>query len=169
MEHEISILSARSIYEAIDKEKYDVVLIGIDKQGGWHFSDEQIFLEYNATHQLRSFTNKSDQQLALIPGRKVDFLYHLSTREKPNPLMSYFQFYMVPTVRMINPRFFKVIRDSFVGAGILGSAIGMDKEVTKRLLHDAGISIPHFQVVRQIDSNKIDLLQIQAEFGLSFL
>lgn len=42
----------------------------------------------------------------------------------------------------------------------------MDKEVTKRLLHDAGISIPHFQVVRQIDSNKIDLLQIQAEFGL---
>ena len=167
VEHEISILSARSIYEAIDKEKYDVVLIGIDKQGGWHFSDEQIFLEYNATHQLRSFTNKSDQQLALIPGRKVDFLYHLSTREKPKPVDVVF-----PVLHGTNGEdgsiqgFLKLSGIPFVGAGILGSAIGMDKEVTKRLLHDAGISIPHFQVVRQIDSNKIDLLQIQAEFGL---
>jgi len=57
VEHEISILSAQSIYESIDKEKYDVVLIGIDKQGGWHFSDEQIFLEYNASRRLRSINN----------------------------------------------------------------------------------------------------------------
>lgn len=106
VEHEISILSARSIYEAIDKEKYDVVLIGIDKQGGWHFSDEQIFLEYNATHQLRSFTNKSDQQLALIPGRKVDFYTIYQPGKNQNPLMSYFQFYMVPTVRMDQSKVF---------------------------------------------------------------
>ena len=39
----------------------------------------------------------------------------------------------------------------------------------KRLLHDAGISIPHFQVVRQIDSNKIDLLQIQLSSVFLFI
>lgn len=167
VEHEISILSARSIYKAIDKGKYDVVLIGIDKQGGWHFSDEQIFLEYNATRRLESLTNKSDQQLALIPGRKIDFLYQLSTQEKPKPVDVVF-----PVLHGTNGEdgsiqgFLKLSGVPFVGAGILGSAIGMDKEVTKRLLRDAGIPIPHYQVFRQIDSNRIDSLKIQAEFGL---
>ena len=167
VEHEISILSARSIYKAIDKGKYDVVLIGIDKQGGWHFSDEQIFLEYNATRRLESLTNKSDQQLALIPGRKIDFLYQLSTQEQPKPVDVVF-----PVLHGTNGEdgsiqgFLKLSGVPFVGAGILGSAIGMDKEVTKRLLRDAGIPIPHYQVFRQIDSNRIDSLKIQAEFGL---
>lgn len=167
VEHEISILSAQSIYESIDKEKYDVVLIGIDKQGGWHFSDEQIFLEYNASRRLKSLTNKIDQQLALIPGRKVDFLYQLSTQEKTKPVDVVF-----PVLHGTNGEdgsiqgFLKLSGIPFVGAGILGSAIGMDKEVTKRLLRDADIPIPHYQVVRQVDSNRIDPLQIQAEFGL---
>ncbi len=167
VEHEISILSARSIYKAIDKGKYDVVLIGIDKQGGWHFSDEQIFLEYNATRRLESLTNKSDQQLALIPGRKIDFLYQLSTQEQPKPVDVVF-----PVLHGTNGEdgsiqgFLKLSGVPFVGAGILGSAIGMDKEVTKRLLRDAGIPIPHYQVFRQIDSNRIGSLKIQAEFGL---
>jgi len=166
VEHEISILSARSIYEAIDKEKYDVVLIGIDKQGGWHFSNEQIFFGYNATRRLKSFTNESDQ-LAIIPGQKIDFLYHLSTQKKPKPVDVVF-----PVLHGTNGEdgsiqgFLKLSGIPFVGAGILGSAIGMDKEVTKRLLRDAGISIPYFQVVRQNDRNTIEPLQIQAEFGL---
>ena len=34
-EHEISLISARNIFEAMDKKKYDVVAVGIDKQGRW--------------------------------------------------------------------------------------------------------------------------------------
>lgn len=38
-EHEVSLQSAKNIVDAIDKNKYDVVLIGIDKQGKWHIND----------------------------------------------------------------------------------------------------------------------------------
>ena len=38
-EHEISLISARNIVEAMDKTKYDVVAIGIDKQGRWHLDE----------------------------------------------------------------------------------------------------------------------------------
>ena len=36
-EHEVSVVSARSVYAAIDRERYDVVLAGIDQQGRWYF------------------------------------------------------------------------------------------------------------------------------------
>ncbi|MCA1658614.1 MAG: hypothetical protein LC627_04870, partial [Verrucomicrobiaceae bacterium] len=43
-EHEVSLQSARNIVDAIDKNKYEVVLIGIDKQGGWHLDEDSRFL-----------------------------------------------------------------------------------------------------------------------------
>ena len=44
-EHEISIQSARSVYNAIDKDKYEIVLIGIDKCGRWFLNDDSRLLE----------------------------------------------------------------------------------------------------------------------------
>ncbi|MBX9334639.1 D-alanine--D-alanine ligase A, partial [Serratia marcescens] len=38
-EHEVSLQSAKNIVDAIDKEKFDVTLLGIDKQGQWHIND----------------------------------------------------------------------------------------------------------------------------------
>ena len=38
-EHEVSLQSAKSVYEALDKKKYEVVLIGIDKAGGWRLGN----------------------------------------------------------------------------------------------------------------------------------
>src|SRR4026208_924057 len=38
-EHEVSLQSARNIIDAIDNNKYEVVLIGIDKKGGWHLNE----------------------------------------------------------------------------------------------------------------------------------
>jgi len=166
VEHEISILSARSIYQAIDKDRYEVVLIGIDKQGGWHFSDSEIFLESKTTHRLKSFTNENNQ-LALVPGQKVDFLYQISKQKESKPVDVIF-----PVLHGTNGEdgsiqgFLKLSGIPFVGAGILGSAIGMDKEVTKRLLRDAKIPIPNFRVIRQVNRNMVDPLQIYKEFNL---
>ena len=39
-EHEVSVVSARSVYAAIDRNRYDVVLAGIDQQGRWYFGGE---------------------------------------------------------------------------------------------------------------------------------
>ena len=43
-EHEVSLISAKNIISALDKTKYDVLLIGIDKKGQWHLRDESSYL-----------------------------------------------------------------------------------------------------------------------------
>lgn len=43
-EHEVSLQSAKNIIDAIDRDKYHVVLIGVDKQGSWQINDEASFL-----------------------------------------------------------------------------------------------------------------------------
>ena len=43
-EHEVSLQSAKNIIDAIDRNKYEVVLIGIDKKGQWHLNEESRFL-----------------------------------------------------------------------------------------------------------------------------
>ncbi|NHV87688.1 D-alanine--D-alanine ligase A, partial [Escherichia coli] len=43
-EHEVSLQSAKNIVDAIDKEKFDVTLLGIDKQGQWHINDASNYL-----------------------------------------------------------------------------------------------------------------------------
>jgi len=168
VEHEISILSARNIYDAIDKEKYEVVLIGIDKSGGWHFSNDRIFLEGNEPSRLKAFVEESDQ-LALVPGQRADIFLQLSNRKKQKLLDVVF-----PILHGTHGEdgtvqgFLKLAGIPFVGAGVLGSAIGMDKDVTKRLLRDAGVPTPHFRVFRRIDIDSIHPDQIIAEFGLPF-
>ena len=65
-EHEVSLQSAKNIVEAIDKDSYDVVLIGIDKQGRWHLNEASRFL-LNAENPKLIALNKSDKNVALVP------------------------------------------------------------------------------------------------------
>ena len=43
-EHEISLLSAKNVYDAMDRNRFEPVLIGIDKTGKWHLCDDSQFL-----------------------------------------------------------------------------------------------------------------------------
>ena len=65
-EHEISLISARNIVEAMDKNKYEVVAIGIDKQGRWHLDeDARLLLGKSATKvEYRDAQNAA----AVLPG-----------------------------------------------------------------------------------------------------
>ena len=56
-EHEVSLQSAKSIFEAIDKNKYDPVLIGIDKQGRWFLTDAARFLLNAADEAIKRLSN----------------------------------------------------------------------------------------------------------------
>ena len=67
-EHEVSLQSAKNVVEAIDKEKYEVVLIGIDKQGRWYLNDESHFLLNSENPKLISL-NKSNKNVALVTGK----------------------------------------------------------------------------------------------------
>lgn len=68
-EHEVSLQSAKNIVDAIDKEKFDVTLLGIDKQGQWHINDASNYL-LNAENPALIALNRSNKNVALIPGRE---------------------------------------------------------------------------------------------------
>ena len=68
-EHEVSLQSAKNIVDAIDKEKFDVTLLGIDKQGQWHINDASNYL-LNAENPALIALNRSNKNVALIRARK---------------------------------------------------------------------------------------------------
>ena len=67
-EHEVSLISAYNIQAALDREKYDVLLIGIDKNGAWFLGSTPEFLEnVEDVHQVKFNTEK----LALLPQKNL--------------------------------------------------------------------------------------------------
>src|SRR5665213_2905043 len=67
VEHEVSIQSARNVYEAIDKTKFEIVLIGIDKSGRWQIRDSAK-LQAAASPLTELDAGLSGTALAIIPG-----------------------------------------------------------------------------------------------------
>jgi D-alanine-D-alanine ligase len=165
-EHEISLVSARNIAKAIDKNRYELVAIGIDRQGRWHL-DEGARLLYDAKRSTVKFTERKSLA-AVRPG------------ENPKPLLReggggigaidvvfpvlHGPFGEDGTIQGL----LKLADLPFVGAGVLGSAVGMDKDVMKRLLRDAKIPIPKFVVFEQGEKKSVQFKSIKKILGLPF-
>lgn len=166
-EHEVSLQSARNIADAIDKNKYDVVLLGIDKSGKWHLNnDSSRFLLNSQDPNLIALNKENAQRVALIP-QSNGFLSlgnSVSSTEKIDVVFPILHgpFGEDGTVQGL----LKLVGIPFVGAGVLGSAIGMDKDVMKRLLRDAGIPIGKFLVFHEGD--KISFKTASDTLGLPF-
>ena len=147
-EHKISLLSAKNIVEAIDPEKYDVTLIGIDQNGRWHVAQSANFL-LNKDNPTQIALGAGDTQLGLVPGDKDKTLITV-TKQGPVPSLDVaFPILHGPfgedgTIQGM----LKLTGIPFVGAGVLGSAVGMDKDVMKRLLREAGLNVGPFRALR---------------------
>lgn len=148
-EHEVSLQSAKNVIEAIDKDKYDPVLIGVDKKGKWHLYSEAEFLLNGEDPKFIKLNNEVGQGVALIPqsdGKMMGF----GGGDLDKCLDVVFPILHGPfgedgTIQGL----LKLANIPFVGAGVLGSAVGMDKDVMKRLLREAGIPIGKFLAIRQ--------------------
>jgi len=165
-EHEVSLQSAKNIIDAIDTNKYEVVLIGIDKKGQWHLNEESRFLLPASGPELPELP-ESGESLALIPGKQGEQFVTLSGQQRLGSLDVIFPVLHGPfgedgTVQGL----LKLANIPFVGAGVLGSAVGMDKDVMKRLLRDAGISVARFISVDRCSSDKIDFDYARGQLGL---
>src|SRR5207244_2902146 len=93
---------------------------------------------------------ESGENLALVPGKQNEQLVALSGEERLGSLDVIFPVLHGPfgedgTVQGL----LKLADVAFVGAGVLGSAVGMDKDVMKRLLRDAGVPTAKFIVIRR--------------------
>src|SRR5713101_894155 len=155
-EHEVSLQSAKNIIDAIDTNKYEVVLIGIDKKGQWHLNEESRFLLPASGPELPELP-ESGESLALIPGKQGEQFVTLSGQQRLGSLDVIFPILHGPfgedgTIQGL----LKLANVPFVGAGVLGSAVGMDKDVMKRLLREAGIPTVNFLAFRYGETPKFD-------------
>ena len=165
-EHEVSLQSAKNIIDAIDKNTYEVVLIGIDKNGGWHLEEGSRFLLRTTESELRELP-ASGENLALVPGKREEQLVALSGQQTLGSLDVVFPVLHGPlgedgTVQGL----LKLANIPFVGAGVLGSAVGMDKDVMKRLLRDADIPIARFIVLNKYSATEVDFDDARDQLGL---
>jgi len=162
-EHEVSLQSAKSVVDALDKTKYEIVLIGIDKKGNWLLNNQSTFLLHAENPKLISL-NKSTKEVSIIPGSTKQLLT-TSTNDQ------------IGTVDVVFPvmhgtygedgsmqGLLKIMDVAFVGADVLGSAVGMDKDVMKRLLRDAGLPIGKFITLKQGD--EMSFKQAKEKLGL---
>jgi D-alanine-D-alanine ligase len=135
-EHEISLQSAKNVYDAMDRNRFEPVLIGIDKNGNWRPTDGSFAL-----------LNLGDP-IALIPEGRGELCSS-----------SHNSHFALPKLDVVFPilhgpfgedgtvqGLLKLAGVPFVGSGVLGSAAGMDKDVMKRLFRDAGMPVGKFLV-----------------------
>ncbi len=163
-EHDVSLRSAKNVIEAMDKNKYETVLIGIDKMGKWLPTNISALLLEGKVPVDQSNT----ESVSLVPqenGRIVNTDGSMigSTVDVVFPIL-HGPFGEDGTVQGL----LKLANVPFVGAGVLGSAVGMDKDVMKRLLRDADIPVANFLVYKKYQRKNIAFKDIQKELGLPF-
>ncbi|MDE1988771.1 MAG: D-alanine--D-alanine ligase [Patescibacteria group bacterium] len=148
-EHEVSLQSAQNVVEALNKDKYDPVFIGVAKSGKWFLFNGSIFPLNNGNPKSIKLDAKKGQGVAFVPqgGGKIVNLETLRSDESIDvafPIL-HGPFGEDGTIQGL----LKLADIPFVGAGVLGSAVGMDKDVMKRLLRDAGIPIGKFLTLKE--------------------
>ena len=193
-EHEVSLLSAASVLNAIDKKKYNVVPIGITKEGRWvtaAHAERLLRGQAAGTHrprQLRAGDPEVTSTAAVltkgegvvvppIPGENRSALvpFEIDTSElraAQSPIdvdiifpVLHGTFGEDGTIQGL----LELADIAYVGAGVLGSAAGMDKDVMKRLFHDAGIPIvKHLTVLRSAWHKEPKKVRRQIESTLKY-
>ncbi len=151
-EHEVSLRSARSILQAIDRKKYEVVELGITKEGRWLQSGGARALLTSQVSEARSFGSAQDRLRA--PGFVEEAgLSIVTAAAEPGsgtgldvvfPVL-HGTFGEDGTVQGL----FELADIAYVGSGVLGSAAAMDKDAMKRMFAAAGLPLtPHVTLLR---------------------
>lgn len=147
-EHEVSLRSAFYVYNNIDKRKYREVVIAIDKEGKWYFS-----------HSFRDIIDTSGQlwklkpsleEIVLLKSKKCAQVFSLKQKKNLIEIDIFF-----PLIHGTYGEdgclqgFFELLDIPYVGADVIGSAIAMNKEVTKKLLMLEKIPVTDFIIIEK--------------------
>lgn len=164
-EHEVSLQSARNVIESLDRNKYEPVLISIDKEGRW-FLNEQAIQLMDAGDPKRIRLSDGGQEVVLTPNGRASSLLDLKSREDMGKIDVVFPVLHGPygedgTIQGLA----KLADLPCVGAGILGSAVGMDKDVMKRLLRDAGLPIGRFVTLTPTNRDSYPYHKVAGQLG----
>jgi len=143
-EHEVSLASAASVIRGLDPDKYEAVPIGISKEGHWLIgSAGQKMLPEVLKGGQRVMMTADPTDAAIVKldgsggGQRIDVVFPVmhGTFGEDGTIQGLLDLAGLP----------------FVGAGVLGSAIGMDKDVAKRLLQVAKIPVVPWVTIHRHD------------------
>jgi D-alanine-D-alanine ligase len=153
VEHAVSLVSARAIMDALDKARYDVVPIGVTRQGRWVISGTRYAIPPDpSVGGLVVLKGAGTRAGGALAGGRRGRAGLPSRRPAPGRLDVVF-----PVIHGTGGEdgslqgLLDLAGLPYVGAGVLGSAVGMDKAVMKALFRDAGLPIVDFRVVRRRD------------------
>jgi D-alanine-D-alanine ligase len=159
-EHEVSLASAASVIRGMDPDKYEAVPIGIAKDGHWLMGEGALKMLPEVLKGGRRVMLTADPtEAALVPldrgagAQRLDVFFPVlhGTFGEDGTIQGLLDLAGLP----------------YVGAGVLGSAVGMDKDVAKRLCHAAGIPVVPWVTVPRRDWEK-DLQSVKAAVELKF-
>lgn len=163
-EYEVSLNSATNIFNAIDRTKFSPLLLGVSKSGEWYYNSHYATDNINLTKQdffadAASVHLSSDEGSTLIISNETNEIladFHIAfpiihgTYGEDGTLQGLLKSMDIP----------------FVGPDVLGSAIAMDKDVTKRLLKEASIPIANSYTLYRHTPSEYSYEEIADTLGL---
>lgn len=165
-EHAVSLQSAKNILDAIDQTRFDVALIGVDKQGAWKLFEQSNYLKDDQNPKLISI-QKNGSELAIQFGEQknqfleLDNIQSLSSVDVIFPIIHGTLGEDGSLQGLLN-----VLNLPYVGCDVLSSAICMDKDVTKRLLIAAGLDVTPYIAIHGYEKDQISFEQVKEKLGL---
>jgi len=169
-EHEVSLLSAQGVMGAIDREKYEIVPIGITKEGRWLAAGDPM-------KALTSGEAAQSNPAALLAEPSQRGLMRLENQEQGQALKAI----QVSQIDVAFPilhgpygedgtvqGLLELAGIPYVGAGVLASAVGMDKVVFKDVMRAHGLPVPAFVVVKRKEWDREPeqiVARVEAELG----
>jgi D-alanine-D-alanine ligase len=156
VEHGVSINSARNIFEYIDKELFEPILIGISPKGVWYHTQtvtkeiekgEPLFIQLNPSNPVFS-TSKGKSF-----GADIIFPVLHGTDGEDGSIQGLIKAMDLP----------------MVGTSVLGSAVSMSKLVTKRLLKEEGLPVADFLTAHFSEKDNLRFDEIEKKLGLPFM
>lgn len=165
-EHEVSLTSAFSILNALDKKKYDVKLIGIDKNGAWRTGNaKELWINPGQTDKTR--LNMKTPEITAISKKGKIYLINLRSGKNITDIDIFFP--------ITHGTFgedgclqglLELLGAAYVGPGVLGSAVGMDKDVMKKLFRDAGLPVGKFVTLGKGEKYNLNKIAASLKFPI---
>lgn len=137
-EHDVSVSSARSVYEAIDKSRYTVLPIAIDRKGHWLDASASLALLEGKEVIQQRYQKRPNVGSPLLDEADVAFPLLHGPHGEDGTVQGYFELLGIP----------------YVGSGVLASSVSMDKSMMREVFRCAGLPLVPYRVFTENDIQK---------------
>jgi D-alanine-D-alanine ligase len=145
-EHDISVASARSVLESLDPDRYETTTVEIDREGKWQLeAGESRALDAGAIGELDEGEGRTAVETLPVPTESVPAT--LAEVDVVIPIL-HGPFGEDGTVQGL----LELANVPYVGAGVLGSSLAMDKDKFKAVMRDAGVPVTRNITLREGDA-----------------